>query len=435
MPGAPGSPAPLSEHLIRSLRRALSIAAEQHHGAATPEHLLLALTDDPDAAPVMQACDVDLDELRLTVSSALSKQATAADGAAPGPDAGFQAILQRAVVHRQSTGKNREINGAHVLAVILVSVPAEPAADFLRDQGMTRFEALSYISHGLRKGEAIPARDGGGPATGAAMLEVLLLNDDYTPMEFVVAVLERVFEQDRETATRTMLRIHSHGLATCGTYSPDIARAKAAQVLEFARAQGHPLGCVIAAASRYSASPPPPHAESVPGPEPHFSASLELTLHRALACADVRQHEHATLEHLLLALIDDVDASAVMQAAEVDLGVLKETLANFIDDELKTLVTDADRDPSPTPAFQRVVQRAVLHAQHLGRHAVTGADVLLAMLAEPESPAAWLLGEKASSIVPTLERGVEPGTVRESFNHARTKPVVVEKVKRRPSRK
>ena len=59
------------------------------------------------------------------------------------------------------------------------------------------------------------------------MLDVKLLNDDDTPMEFVVEVLARFFNQDRETATRTMLHIHSHGDATCGTYPPDVARAKA----------------------------------------------------------------------------------------------------------------------------------------------------------------------------------------------------------------
>ena len=268
------------------------------------------------------------------------------------------------------------------------------------------------------------------------MLDVKLLNDDDTPMEFVVEVLARFFNQDRETATRTMLHIHSHGDATCGTYPPDVARTKATQVLEFARAHGHPLACVTAAVSLDRASlSPPPTAEHIPGP-PQFSRALELTLHRALTYANERQQEYTTLEHLLLALVDDVDASAVMKACEVDLVVLKETLARYIDNELKSLVTDDDRDTSPTSAFQRVVQRAALHAQGLGRHMVTGSDVLVAMLAETEGPAVRLLGEKAVSIIPTkaptLDRGVEEGFVHQSFSHARTKPVVVEKLRRRP---
>lgn len=269
------------------------------------------------------------------------------------------------------------------------------------------------------------------------MLDVKLLNDDYTPMEFVVEVLARVFNQDRETATRTMLQIHNHGDATCGTYPPGVARAKAAQVLEFARAHGHPLACVTAAASVDSASlSPPPTAESISVP-PQFSRALELTLHRAIACADERQHEYATLEHLLLALIDDLDASAVMKACEVDLVVLKEDLAGYIDNQLKAIVTHDDRDARPTSAFQRVVQRAALHTQALGHHMVTGGDVLIAMLAETESMAVGLLRENALSIIPTnaptFDRGVEEGFVRQSFSHGRTKPVVVEKLKRRPS--
>jgi hypothetical protein len=196
-PGAPPSRTPFSQNLDRTFLRALAIAEERHHERAAPEHFLLALTDDPDAALVMLACEVDLDKLRLALSSSLSSQPTAPHGAAPSPDAGFQAIVQRAVLHVQSIGKNEAINGAHVLAAILVSTPAEPVAEFLRDQGMTRFDALSYISHGLRKGQVMPALDGGEPATGAAMLRVKLLNDDYTPMEFVVAVLERIFDHDR----------------------------------------------------------------------------------------------------------------------------------------------------------------------------------------------------------------------------------------------
>jgi serine-type D-Ala-D-Ala carboxypeptidase/endopeptidase len=90
------------------------------------------------------------------------------------------------------------------------------------------------------------SEDSGEPATSAAMIEVLLLNDDHTPMEFVVEVLVRIFDHDRESAARTMLWVHSHGIGACGTYPSDIAAAKAAQVLEFARAHQHPLRCVTA---------------------------------------------------------------------------------------------------------------------------------------------------------------------------------------------
>jgi hypothetical protein len=150
-----------------------------------------------------------------------------------------------------------------------------------------------------------------------------------------------------------------------------------------------------AAPARSNVSPPPAPpsiAEGATGPR--FSAELESTMHRALAHANQRKHQYSTLEHLLLALTDDVDASTVMEACNVDLGVLKDQLANYVDNELKRLVIDDGSAAKPTAAFQRVVQRAVLHIQVLGRHIVTGGQVLMAMFSETESPAARLLGEQ-----------------------------------------
>ena len=139
---------------------------------------------------------------------------------------------------------------------------------------------------------------------------------------------------------------------------------------------------------------PPPATERVLGPGPHFSRELESTLHRALAGANHRKHQYATLEHLLLALIEDQDASAVMKACNVDLGALKKNLANYIDHELTGLAKPDGTDASPTDAFQRVVHRAVTHIQWSGREEVTGANVLLAIFPERKSPAARLLGEQ-----------------------------------------
>jgi hypothetical protein len=124
-----------------------------------------------------------------------------------------------------------------------------------------------------------------------------------------------------------------------------------------------------------------------------FSAALESTLHRALANANQRKHEYATLEHLLLALIDDVDASTVMKACKVDLGALKEHLVSYIDNDLKTLVIDGG-DSRPTAAFQRVIERAAIHVQSSGREEVTGANVMVAVFAESESHAAYFLQER-----------------------------------------
>ncbi|MEE2566838.1 ATP-dependent Clp protease ATP-binding subunit ClpA [Hyphobacterium marinum] len=127
---------------------------------------------------------------------------------------------------------------------------------------------------------------------------------------------------------------------------------------------------------------------------PSFSASLEDTLHRALGFANERGHEYATLEHLLLALVDDGDASAVMRACELDLDELRATLTEYVDNEMGELNVDDDEDAKPTAGFQRVIQRAVIHVQNAGREEVTGANVLVALFAERESHAAYFLAER-----------------------------------------
>jgi ATP-dependent Clp protease ATP-binding subunit ClpA len=127
---------------------------------------------------------------------------------------------------------------------------------------------------------------------------------------------------------------------------------------------------------------------------PSFSRSLEQALHRALALAGERRHEYATLEHLLLALVDDQDAAAVMRACNVDLDVLRRNLVEYVDTELANLVADGRQDSKPTAGFQRVIQRAVIHVQSSGREEVTGANVLVAIFAERESHAAYFLQEQ-----------------------------------------
>jgi len=127
---------------------------------------------------------------------------------------------------------------------------------------------------------------------------------------------------------------------------------------------------------------------------PSFSRSLEQALHRALALAGERKHEYATLEHLLLALLDDQDSAAVMRACNVDMDALRRNLVEYVDTELSNLVIDGRQDSKPTAGFQRVIQRAVIHVQSSGREEVTGANVLVAIFAERESHAAYFLQEQ-----------------------------------------
>ncbi|WP_439817468.1 ATP-dependent Clp protease ATP-binding subunit ClpA [Zavarzinia sp. CC-PAN008] len=127
---------------------------------------------------------------------------------------------------------------------------------------------------------------------------------------------------------------------------------------------------------------------------PSFSRSLEQSLHRALAKANERHHEYATLEHLLLSLTEDLEAASVMRACNVDLDRLRRSLIQYLDTELDNLVVDGSEDAKPTGGFQRVIQRAVIHVQSSGREQVTGANVLVAIFAERESHAAYFLQEQ-----------------------------------------
>lgn len=77
------------------------------------------------------------------------------------------------------------------------------------------------------------------------LYRVLLLNDDYTPMEFVIHILERFFQKDREAATRIMLQVHNHGVGECGVFTYEVAETKVSQVMDFARQHEHPLQCVM----------------------------------------------------------------------------------------------------------------------------------------------------------------------------------------------
>src|SRR5690349_4071882 len=128
-----------------------------------------------------------------------------------------------------------------------------------------------------------------------------------------------------------------------------------------------------------------------------LSPNLEQTLHRALAHANSRRHEFATLEHLLLALTEDQDAVAVMRACGVDLTRLREELVGYLDNELSSLVMDRSEDTKPTAGFQRVLQRAAIHVQSSGRQEVTGANVLVALFSERESHAVYFLQEQNMS--------------------------------------
>jgi len=145
---------------------------------------------------------------------------------------------------------------------------------------------------------------------------------------------------------------------------------------------------------------------------PRFSAELELTVQRALRYGDAGKHQYTTLEHLLLALTDDANASKVMRACGVDLVMLQKSLADYIDNELRAIVVETGALPGgsrPTAAFQRVMQRAESHAERMGQQQVNGDNVMVVIFAERMSPAVRRLysqnmtGEDVANFV---ERGI-----------------------------
>jgi ATP-dependent Clp protease ATP-binding subunit ClpA len=160
--------ATFSRTLEHTLRRALSLATDHSHEYVTLEHLLLSLVDDDDASGVMHACKVDLDKLRQNLESYLENELDALrvqnrEHEEPRPTAGFQRVLQRAMLHVDSSG-GREVTGANVL-VALFSERESHAAYFLQEQDMTRYDAVNFIAHGMpkRAGAAQPR-----PVRGAA---------------------------------------------------------------------------------------------------------------------------------------------------------------------------------------------------------------------------------------------------------------------------
>jgi ATP-dependent Clp protease ATP-binding subunit ClpA len=142
---------------------------------------------------------------------------------------------------------------------------------------------------------------------------------------------------------------------------------------------------------------------------PTFSRIAEQSHRRALALANQQRHEYVTLEHLLLALVDDQDAAAVMRASNVDIDKLRRNLVTYLQSELEDLVTDGSEASRPTGGFQRVIQRAMTHVQSSGHEEVTGANVLVAIFAERESHAAFLLQEQEMTrddAVNYIDRGI-----------------------------
>ena len=169
----------------------------------------------------------------------------------PIPIEHFQVALQRAVDHAKSSGCE-EVNSADVLVALL----DRPVGGILNAHGVTRYDALTFICHGISKDaqpsthrgdvdRPVPKARSGGDAEGSPRFKVRLLNDRYTSMDFVVFVLEKVFGLEPDEAERIMLEIHREGAGACGTFTRQEAEARATQVMNLARQHQHPLRCCV----------------------------------------------------------------------------------------------------------------------------------------------------------------------------------------------
>ena len=226
----------------------------------------------------MKACNVDIEKLRGAVLASMphwpytqdpdepddaldsdesdetpdqDESDDALDTDEPIPVEHFQVVLERAVDHAKSSGCE-EVNSADVLVALL----DRPVGGILNEHGLTRYDATTFISHGISKDTQTSSRDDDvanrsglhapcGDAMGPATFKIRLLNDNYTPMDFVVHVLKEIFDLEFEDAERVMLEIHHDGAGACGTFSREEAEAKAAQVIDLARQHQHPLRCCV----------------------------------------------------------------------------------------------------------------------------------------------------------------------------------------------
>jgi hypothetical protein len=178
----------------------------------------------------------------------------------------------------------------------------------------------------------------------------------------------------------------------------------------------------LAAAIRPQAPPVPESPVPPPGLSPSaenakragmLSGPLELMLNKAFGYARERKHGMLTVEHLLLFLLEDADAAAVMRSCGVDLDVLRKKLTGYLDLELQShAILDGDDAPKPTLGFQRVLQRAVFHVHQAGKHSLTTTNVLVAVFSEKQSRAVQLLTEQSMSrldAVNFIEHGLKRG--------------------------
>jgi ATP-dependent Clp protease adapter protein ClpS len=254
-----------------SLHRAFVDARSLRYETISSEQLLLALLDNPRVVNVLRACSIDIEGMRRSISAVVRNSTRVAAGTGvvePQASPEFKRVLQRTIARAQtiarSTGQRRNAStaasrgpailrksagrrtadGADALVAILED-PESRAAEELRRHGVTRLAVTNVVAHGITSADpaAMPALQ----ADGSDEMAVVLENDDFTPMEFVVGLLQDHLGLDLASATQIMLDIHNQGRAVCGRFPADVAADKVERVHAAASQAGHPLRCVVEA--------------------------------------------------------------------------------------------------------------------------------------------------------------------------------------------
>jgi ATP-dependent Clp protease adapter protein ClpS len=231
----------IAKTLEAYLQSAFDNARQLRHERVTVEHLLLALLDDPTVSEVLRACFADIDDLRKRLDECVTEHTSVSteEDVNSQPTIDFQRAIQRAIQRVQSSGK-KEVRGADVLVAILGEKDSQ-AAKILGQQGIMWLNVVDYLAHGFRKEQNVTDTL---PDDGSDV-RVVLYNDDYTPMDFVVSVLQEFFAMDRKEATEAMLEVHRQGKTVCGLYSIEDGKTVVEQVLAHAHKHGYPLRCAI----------------------------------------------------------------------------------------------------------------------------------------------------------------------------------------------
>ena len=162
----------IAQELEVSLHMAFVEARQQRHEFITVEHLLLALLDNPSAAEVLRACSANIDDLRKSLSNFIADntpQVSGTEEVDTQPTLGFQRVIQRAIMHVQSTGSGKkEVTGANVLVAIFGEKDSH-AVYYLHQQGVTRLDVVNFIAHGIKKSDPPePAKPAEGSAGSAS---------------------------------------------------------------------------------------------------------------------------------------------------------------------------------------------------------------------------------------------------------------------------